>query len=55
MLTKSTQNRHLTMPKYTHLKVGGGIVQNVEYHNVLYRVKFLNEVFVVVVVFVLSL
>lgn len=46
MLTKSTQNRHLIMPKYAHLKVGGGIVQNVEYHNkVLYRAKFLNEAF----------
>lgn len=33
------------MPKYAHLKVGGGIVQNVEYHKVLCRANFLNEAF----------
>lgn len=30
------------MPKYAHLKVDGGIVQNIEYHNkVLYGAIFL--------------
>lgn len=56
MPTKSTQNGHLIMPKYTHLKVGGGIVQDMQYHTkVLFRANFFNEAFVVVVVFVLNL
>lgn len=51
MPTKSTQNGYLIIPKYAHLKVGGGIVQDIQYHTtVLFRANFFNEAFVVVVV-----